>query len=197
MSFLFSVGPRAIIAPIPSSIAPARCGLPPGTSVAGVTSTTIAMSGVEPERGRARTVRPDLLLHGRDRDRVDLRVASRRSRRAASSAMYAPSRLSSAFESSRPFGSSTGSPAPHAGVADAHELLGLLAARCTDVEVEVGVLEPPAVAHLLRVDALARRPRPGMRPFAVSSSKRCPCSVSGPIPPIVDEREQAVRRRCS
>src|SRR3954468_9144796 len=78
-SFLFSVGPRAIIAPIPSSIAPARCGFPPGTSVAGETSTTIAISGARPKaappaRGPAHTLRAEPLLTRGNSNRVNLRV---------------------------------------------------------------------------------------------------------------------------
>ena len=67
---------------------------------------------LERERRDARAAEvADLLLHRRDRRDVARAPPASATRRAASSATYAPSRLSSEREATRPFGSSTGSPA--------------------------------------------------------------------------------------
>ena len=50
--------------------------------------------------------------------------------------------------------------------------------------MQVGVLEPRAVAQLLRLEAPAAD-GPAIGPVRVSSSKRWPSSVSGAMPPIV------------
>ena len=112
--------------------------------------------GSEPERRRARTVRARAPpAPPRRRRRRPARSLSP-IRRAASSAMYAPSRLSSAFESSRPFGSSVGSP-PHTPASptrtscSASSRLFAPMSRCRSV-----CSSRPPVAHLLRVEPLAR-----------------------------------------
>ena len=75
MTCLFIVGPRAIIAPIPSSTRPARRHRRPERRSPGVTSIDDRDLRLEGEGGGARAVQADLLLHRGNRDDVDLRVA--------------------------------------------------------------------------------------------------------------------------
>ena len=65
-----SVEPRVSTAPVPNRWRPTSFSSSPGWSVANVTSTAIATSGLQRVRRRARAAEGDLLL--RDRDRVDV-----------------------------------------------------------------------------------------------------------------------------
>ena len=95
-------------------------------------------------------------------------------RRAASSATYAPSRLSSARETKRPFGSSTGAPCQTPASPTRTSAARLVAVARADVDVQVGVLGPRAVAQLLRPTRRRRRSRRRSSPSRVSSSTRWP-----------------------
>ncbi len=70
--------------------------------------------------------------------------------------MYAPSRLSSAFASSRPFGSSTGGPTQTPASPTRTRLSASAPVLGADVEVQVGELRPRPVADALGRDPLAR-----------------------------------------
>ena len=139
---------------------------------------------IEAEACGACAVQPDFLLHRGDRDDVELRPAASATRRADSRATYAPSRLSSARRDQAAVRQLDGRAGPHRSVAEADEGLGVRSILRADVEVQVGVLEPQAVARPVPAGPAARD-NPGNGPFRVSSSKRWPSSISAEIPPIV------------
>ena len=139
---------------------------------------------VEPVGRDARAVEPDLLLHGRNRDHVDLRLLRlgdppRRLQRDVGAEPV----VERARER-RPFGSSTGGAVPDRDVADADEPFRLLARRGADVDVQVGELgrgRSRICSGGMRFRAIA----PGMGPLSVRSSIRWPISISGEMPPTV------------
>ena len=195
-----TIGPRVIAAPAPSSILPTRFGLPPGHVRRPGDVDRDRDLRVERERRGARAVVAELLLHRRDGDDVDLAHRPPRPRAAAtSSAAYAPSRLSSARRGDPVVRELDRLALPHADVAGAHELLGVLARCRADVDMEVGVLrarDAHAAPHA-RGSGGRRRPctvrsRPAIRtrwPASCSAAKP-PSTLKESRPSLADVRDR-------
>src|SRR3954465_6944398 len=150
------VEPRPITGPEPNLCEPSSFSSVPGSSVAKVTSTAIAMSG----RSEYAVVREPANVISSCATAAAITSpgappASATSR-AASNATKQPRRLSSERDITRPLGSSTGSPPPvgqparlapdHADVPDPHPRAGVISVARADVDVQLAQL-----GHLLAV----------------------------------------------
>ena len=209
--------------------APARsrtCGAPssfssmPGWSVAKVTSTTIAMSGLQRVRGRARAAEGDLLL--RDRDAARRRRARRPPRPRAARPRARRSSRAGCPSSARRSGRSGTRPARRRSPRRRRSRTSgarLVAVGGADVDVQVLA----ARGTFLRSSSFSRwigflPTTPGTTPSRVAISTRWPTRMIGSQPPtpvnqrkpvvvdvvddqpdlvdVPDDRERAGRRRC-
>ena len=160
--------------------------------MAGVTSTTIATCGLEPERRGPCAVEADLLLHCGDRDDVDLRVArlgdpaGRLERDVRAETVVERLREQPVVRQldrrSRP----TRPRRPTRTRLSASSRLFAPMSRCRSASSSRG--RSRTCSGWIRLREIA----PGTRPFRVSNSKRWPCSVSAAMPPIGVNDEQPV-----
>ena len=111
LSGRLTTAPRVITGPLPSPCSPISPGSTPGASVACVTSTTTARSGSSPYAITRAPCAPISSCTAATPATGPPPPPASFTRRATSIATYTPRRLSSARETSRSFGSSTGSAA--------------------------------------------------------------------------------------
>jgi len=147
------IGPRPIAAPEPRSIRPGRPGVPAG-HIRGVRDVDRDRDvRVEREGRGARAVVAELLLHRRDSDDVDLRIAGlcdtpcRLQRDVRAESVVHRLRHEAVVGQLERLG-----PDPDPCITRAHQTCRVLAVRRADVDVQVGELDLSALAALLGRD---------------------------------------------
>ena len=190
-----TTGPRVIAAPEPSSTLPARFGLPPGTSVAQVTSIASATCGssakaaVRARDSRSPPARPRPRRNRSARRRPPPPGAPPRARRRRRAGCRAPSRRTARWEarSGRPARPPT-SPTRTSSAASSR-----LAAPMSMCRSECSTFgrSPPLPSNCRRATT------PGSRPLAPARSTRCPERSSRPQSRRGSRTRATRSRRCA